>query len=166
MIADTALRERILQVDKLTAITRVRTLNELVSASVAQPRFYALLLIVFAGLALLLAVIGMYGVMAYAVSRRTHEIGIRMALGAEAGRIQRWVVGQGMLLIGFGLVAGLVAARLLTRLLTDLLFGVKPNDPATFVVIAAVLVGAALLACWVPARRAARVDPMLALRHE
>lgn len=161
-----ALRERILRVDKFTAITRVRTLGELVSASVAQPRFYAQLLALFAAIALTLAVIGIYGVMAYAVSRRTHEIGIRMALGAEAGRIVRLIVGQGMLLIGVGVVAGLVAARLLTRVLADLLFGVKPTDPATFALIAAVLTGAALLACWIPARRAARVDPLAALRCE
>lgn len=162
----TALRTRILALDNLTVITRVRTLEELVSASVAQPRFYTLLLALFAGIALTLAVIGMYGVMAYAVSRRTHEIGIRMALGAEAGRIQRLIVGQGMWLIGVGVAVGLLAARLLTRALADLLFGVKPTDPATFVVIAVVLIGAAMLACWIPARRAARVDPLMALRHE
>ncbi len=161
-----ALRARILAADKFTAITRVRTLEELVSASVAQPRFYALLLALFAGIALTLAVIGIYGVMAYTVSRRTHEIGIRMALGAEAGRIQRLVVGQGMLLVGVGVLLGLLAARLLTRVLGDLLFGVKPTDPATFTLIALVLAGAALLACWVPARRAARVDPLTALRCE
>jgi putative ABC transport system permease protein len=159
-------RARILDTDQLTAITRVRTLEELVSASVAQPRFYALLLALFAGIALTLAVIGIYGVMAYAVSRRTHEIGIRMALGAEAGRIQRLVIGQGMLLVGVGVLFGLLAARLLTRVLGDLLFGVKPSDPATFALIALVLAGAALLACWLPARRAARVDPLIALRCE
>lgn len=161
-----ALRERILRVDRFTAITRVRTLGELVSASVAQPRFYALLLAVFAGIALTLSVIGLYGVMACTVSRRTHEIGIRIALGAEAGSIQRWVVGQGMLLIGVGLGIGLVAARFLTRLLHDLLFGVKPTDLETFILIAGALAAAALPACWIPARRAARVDPLAALRCE
>ncbi len=161
-----ALRERILAVDKFTAITRVRTLDELVSTSVAQPRFYAWLLALFAGIALTLAVIGIYGVMAYAVSRRTHEIGIRMALGAEAGRIQRWVVAQGALLVFSGIALGLIAARLLTRVLADLLFGVEPTDPATFALLALALLVAALLACWIPARRAARVDPLTALRHE
>ena len=161
-----ALRERILAVDKFTAITRVRTLNEVVSASVAEPRFYTLLLALFAGIALTLAVIGIYGVMAYTVSRRTHEIGIRMALGAEAGQIERLILRQGLLLIVAGVAVGLIAARMLTRLLTDLLFGVKPTDPLTFAVIAGVLTGAALLACWIPARRAARVDPLVALRHE
>ena len=161
-----ALRARIQSVDKLTAITRVRTLEELVSASVAQPRFYTLLLGLFAAIALTLAVIGLYGVMAYAVSRRTHEIGIRMALGAESGQIRRWVIGQGLWLIVSGVAIGLLAARMLTSLLTDMLFGVKPTDPTTFVLIAGVLVVAALLACWIPARRATKVDPLVALRHE
>jgi putative ABC transport system permease protein len=161
-----ALRGRILATDKFTAITRVRTLEDLVSASVAQPRFYTSLLTLFAGVALALALIGIYGVMAYAVSRRTHEIGIRMALGAEATRIQRWVVAQGLALVLSGVALGLFAARLLTRLLTGLLFGVQPTDAATFALFAGVLVAAALLACWIPARRAARVDPLTALRHE
>ena len=161
-----ALRERIRNVDKLTAITRVRTLEELVSASVAQPRFYALLLGLLATIALTLAVIGIYGVMAYTASRRTHEIGIRMALGAEAGQIVRMIIGQGLLLVGLGLVAGLIGARFLTKALGDLLFGVKPTDPITFALIAVLLSGAALLACWIPARRAAKVDPLTALRCE
>jgi putative ABC transport system permease protein len=160
------LRARIQAADKFTAITRVRTLEELVSNSVAQPRFYALLLALFAAIALVLAVIGIYGVVGYAVSRRTHEIGIRMALGAEASHIVRMIVGQGLLLIGAGVVVGLCAARLLTGVLTDLLFGVKPTDPVTFALIAAVLAGAALVACWIPARRAAWVDPLEALRCE
>jgi len=161
-----ALRARILAADKFTAITRVRTLEELVSASIAQPRFYALLLALFAGIALTLAVIGIYGVMAYSVSRRTHEIGIRMALGAEASRIVRMIVGQGILLIGVGVSLGLLAARGLTGVLRDLLFGVQPTDPVTFALIASGLTLAALPACWIPARRAARVDPLTALRHE
>jgi putative ABC transport system permease protein len=161
-----ALRARIVAADKFTAITRARTLEELVSASVAQPRFYALLLALFAGIALTLALIGIYGVMAYAVSRRTHEIGVRMALGAEASRIARMIVGQGMLLIGVGVSLGLLAARGLTGFLRDLLFGVQPTDPVTFALIASGLALAALLACWIPARRAARVDPLAALRNE
>jgi putative ABC transport system permease protein len=161
-----ALRARILAADKFTAVTRVRTLEELVSASVAQPRFYALLLTLFAGIALTLAMIGIYGVMAYAVSRRTHEIGVRMALGAEASRIVRMIVGQGILLIGMGVLLGLLAARGLTGVVRDLLFGVQPTDPLTFALIASGLMLAALLACWIPARRAARVDPLSALRNE
>jgi putative ABC transport system permease protein len=161
-----ALRARILAADKFTAITRVRTLEDLVSASVAQPRFYALLLALFAGIALTLAVIGIYGVMTYAVSHRTHEIGIRMALGAEASRIVRMIVGQGVLLIGVGVLLGLLAARGLTGVLRDLLFGVQPTDPVTFALIASGLALAALLACWIPARRATKVDPLIALRCE
>ena len=104
--------------------------------------------------------------MAYTASRRTHEIGIRMALGAEAGQIVRMIIGQGLLLVGLGLVAGLIGARFLTKALGDLLFGVKPTDPITFALIAVLLSGAALLACWIPARRAAKVDPLTALRCE
>ncbi|HMY74633.1 MAG TPA: FtsX-like permease family protein, partial [Blastocatellia bacterium] len=161
-----ALRARIQAVDSRTAVTRVRTFDELVSASVAQPRFYALLLGLFAGIALTLAVIGIYGVMAYTVSRRTHEIGIRLALGAEAGRILRMVIGQGLTLILIGVAGGLAGAWFLTKLMADLLFGVTPTDPAVFVLISLTLIAAALTACLLPARRAARIDPLAALRHE
>jgi putative ABC transport system permease protein len=161
-----ALRSRVLEVDHFTAITRVRTLDELVSESIAQPRFYLILLGLFATIALLLAALGIYGLMAYAVSQRTHEIGIRLALGAGAKRIFSLVVGQGMMLIVIGVVLGLGGALALTRLLTDLLFGVSATDPVVFLVIALTLVGVALAACVVPARRATRIDPMIALRHE
>ena len=161
-----ALRARILEVDKFTAITRIRTLEELVSESVAQPRFYLVLLALFAGIALVLAALGIYGLMAYAVSQRTHEIGIRMALGAEARRILRLIVGQGLVLILTGVGLGLAGALALTRLMGDLLFGVSPTDPLVFVLIALTLIGVALLACLIPARRATRIDPMIALRHE
>jgi putative ABC transport system permease protein len=160
------LRSRILETDKFTAISRIRSLNELVSDSVAQPRFYTLLLATFAAIALLLAALGIYSVMAYGVSQRTHEIGIRMALGAEARRILRMVLGQGLLLIGAGLAIGLAGALALTRLMSGLLFEVSPTDPLVFVLIALLLTGVALLASWVPARKATRVDPLAALRHE
>ena len=161
-----ALRSRILSVDKFTAISRVRTLNDLVSESVAQPRFYTLLLAIFAGIALTLAALGIYGVAAYSVSQRTHEIGIRVALGAEASRILRLVVGRGLILILSGVGIGLGGAFALTRLLTGLLFEVRATDPAVFAVIALLLIAVALAACLVPARKATRVDPLVALRHE
>ena len=161
-----ALRSRILSVDKFTAISRVRTLNDLVSESIAQPRFYTLLLAIFAGIALTLAALGIYGVVAYSVSQRTHEIGIRVALGAEASRILRLVVGRGLILILSGVGIGLAGAFALTRLLTGLLFEVRATDPAVFAVIAVLLIAVALAACLVPARKATRVDPLVALRHE
>ena len=161
-----ALRSRILSVDKFTAISRVRTLNDLVSESIAQPRFYTLLLAIFAGIALTLAALGIYGVVAYSVSQRTHEIGIRVALGAEASRILRLVVGRGLILILSGVGIGLGGAFALTRLLTGLLFEVRATDPTVFVVVALLLIAVALGACLVPARKATRVDPLVALRHE
>ncbi len=161
-----ALRSRILSVDKFTAISRVRTLSDLVSESIAQPRFYTLLLAIFAGIALTLAALGIYGVVAYSVSQRTHEIGIRVALGAEASRILRLVVGRGLILILSGVGIGLGGAFALTRLLTGLLFEVRATDPTVFAVIALLLIAVALAACLVPARKATRVDPLVALRHE
>ena len=161
-----ALRGRILDTDKFTAITRVRTLNELISDSVAQPRFYTLLLAIFAGIALTLAALGIYGVVAYSVSQRTHEIGIRVALGAEASRILRLVVGRGLILVLTGVGTGLAGAFALTRLMTGLLFEVRATDPAVFAVIALLLIAVALAACLVPARKATQVDPLVALRHE
>jgi len=161
-----ALRSRILSVDKFTAITRVRTLNDLVSESVAQPRFYTLMLAIFAGIALTLAAVGIYGLMAYSVSRRTHEIGIRIALGAETTRILRLVVGHGLALIATGVVIGLAGAVALTRLMTGLLFGVSATDPAVFAIISLTLIAVALAACFFPARKATRIDPMVALRTE
>ncbi|MEW6128146.1 MAG: ABC transporter permease [Acidobacteriota bacterium] len=161
-----ALRTRILEVDKFTAITRVRTLEQLLADSVAQPRFYLLLLGLFADIALALAALGIYGLMAYTVNQRTHEIGIRLALGAGAQRILRLIVGQGFALILFGLAIGMFGAYALTRLLTDLLFAVSATDPTVFILIAFTLMTVALIACLIPARKAARTDPMVALRHE
>jgi ABC-type antimicrobial peptide transport system permease subunit len=124
------------------------------------------LLAVFAGMALLLAAAGIYGVIAYAVNQRTHELGIRAALGASAGSLQRLVFRSGMRLAGIGLAIGFVASLGLTRLLQAILYGVGPRDPLTIVVVAVVLAAVAAAACFVPARRATKVDPIVALRHQ
>ena len=141
-------------------------MREIVDNSLWQERFFATMLAFFAGLAMLMATVGLYGVMAYTVSRRTHELGIRMALGASAREIRGMVLLQSGRLVGAGLAIGIAAAVLLTRLLEKQLYGVKPADPQTLASVSALLVGAALLASYLPARRATRVDPILALREE
>jgi putative ABC transport system permease protein len=144
----------------------VRTMEERVAASTAPRRLHALLLGSFAALALVLSAVGTYGVIAYSVAQRTHEIGIRMALGAQRHDVMRQVVEEGVLLIGAGVVFGIFGTLALTRFLTSLLYGVKPTDPATFAAVSAILTGVALLASYIPARRATKVDPMVALRCE
>ncbi|HKF51307.1 MAG TPA: ABC transporter permease [Candidatus Acidoferrales bacterium] len=148
------------------AISDVQTMDELLSVSLAQQRFDMLLLGLFAALALILALIGTYGVMAYVVSRRTHEIGVRIALGAQTKDVLALVIGEAARLALTGIAIGLVGAFALTRLMSSLLFEVKPTDPATFAGVAVLFATLALLACYVPARRAMRVDPMVALRYE
>jgi predicted permease len=147
----------------------VRTMQDLVSESMSAQRFPMILLGAFAGLALLLASVGIYGVISYSVAQRVHEIGIRMALGAENRNIFRMVVGHGLRLALAGLAIGAVAALILTRLLSSfshLLYGVGSNDPLTFIAVSLLLASVAVLACYIPARRAMRVDPMVALRYE
>lgn len=152
--------------DSNLPVTHVMTLDNLFSDSVSPRRFSTFLLGMFAGLALLLAAMGIYGVMSYVVSLRTNEIGIRMALGAQPGDIWRLVIGRGARLALAGVAFGLLGAFALTKLISSLLYAVKPTDPVTFGGVALLLVSVALLACYVPARRAMRVDPMIALRYE
>jgi putative ABC transport system permease protein len=158
--------EQLHRLDPALAISDVRTMHEEVNDTVAPQRFNAILVGIYAGLALLLALVGIYGVLAYMVIQQTHEIGIRMALGAQRSDILRRVVGHGMCMVALGAAAGLVGAWGVTRLMESLLYGVAPRDPLTFLGVTGVLVAAALLACYVPAMRAAKVDPMVALRYE
>jgi predicted permease len=161
-----AARNAVWSVDPAQPISRVRSMEEYIYTSAAQPRFNMLLLAIFAALALILAAVGIYGVMSYAVTQRTHEIGIRLALGAEPRQIIRLVVGQGLGLVGAGIGLGVVGAIAVTRLMKTLLLGISATDPATFAGMAGLLVVVALIACYLPARRATRVDPMIALRYE
>jgi len=161
-----AIRTAIYSVDKDQPIASVRPLTQLIAESVARQRFAMFLFAVFSGVALLLAAIGIYGVMAYSVTQRTGEIGIRMALGAQQADVLRLIFVQGGRLVALGLGAGLVGALLLTRFISSMLFGVSARDPFTFVAIAALLAAIAGLACFIPARRATKVDPLTALRAE
>jgi putative ABC transport system permease protein len=161
-----ALREQVTAIDPNQPISNVRTMEQWVSESLAQPRFRTLLLGGFSAVALILAVVGIYGVMTYAVTQRTHEIGIRLALGAQTRDVLSLILKRGMKLAVFGVLVGLIAAMALTRLMESFLFGVRPTDPLTFAVTASGLLLIALIACWIPARRATRVDSMVALRDE
>jgi putative ABC transport system permease protein len=161
-----AIRDAVHSVDPNLPVSNVRTLDQIIAKSISQPRFYMTLLTIFAGVALALAGIGIFGVLSYAVSQRTREIGIRMALGARERSVVVMVVRQAMLLVAIGVVSGTVAALVLSQTMARMLFGVTATDPATFAGVAAVLVAVALLACYMPARRASRVDPIIALRSE
>jgi putative ABC transport system permease protein len=159
-------KEQIRALDREQPLSNIQTMEALIAASVAPQRFNTLLLGIFATLALVLAAIGIYGVIAYTVAQRTHEIGVRMALGAGRSDVLRLVVGQGLKLVLGGVAVGLAASFGLTRLLSKLLFGVGATDPLTFVSVSLLLIAVALLACYLPARRAAQVDPLVALRNE
>ncbi len=160
------IRDAIWSVDRDQTITSTFTLSSAVGDAVARPRLLTALLALFGALGVAIGGIGLYGVLAYFVTQRRREIGVRVALGAESGDVLRMVVGRGLWLAGAGIAAGLLGAALLTRLMRSVLFGVGTTDPATFAGVAAVLLGVAFLASWIPARRAARVDPLIAMRAE
>lgn len=161
-----AIRQLLFGIDLNVPVSHLRTLEHELSDSIAPRRFNLFLLAAFAGTALLLALIGIYGVMAYLVTQRTQEIGIRMALGAPRGEIVRMIVGQGMKMTLAGIALGLMAAFALTRGMASMLYDVKASDPETFAAVAATLALTAFLACCVPALKAALVDPMVTLRHD
>ncbi|HKB64554.1 MAG TPA: ABC transporter permease [Pyrinomonadaceae bacterium] len=161
-----AVRQQVKAIDPDQPIYSVRTMDDIRAESVAPERLNLTLLSIFAGIALVLAVVGIYGVMSYTVTQRTHEIGIRMAIGAQPRDVFRMVIGQGMMLALIGVVCGLIGAFGLTRLMASMLFGVEPTDPITFAAIAVLLTGIALVACYVPGRRATKVDPVVSLRYE
>ncbi|MGC1605655.1 MAG: ABC transporter permease [Candidatus Acidiferrum sp.] len=159
-------KQQVWNLDRQIPVSDIQSMNGLMAESLAQQRFNMLLLGIFAALALVLSAVGIYGLMAYAVSQRTHEIGVRVAVGAQQRDVLRLIVGDGAKLAFFGIAIGIVAALALTRLMASLLFEVAPTDPETFAVVAVLLAAVALMACYIPARRATRVDPMVALRYE
>ena len=161
-----SVRQAVKAVDPEVPVFAVRTLSDIVSDRTAQRRLAVMLITVFAAVALLLAAVGIYGVMSYAVAQRTQEIGIRMALGAERRDILRMVLWHGTLMAVAGIGLGITVALGLARLITSLLFQVSATDPPTFSIVPVVLAAVALLACYIPARRATRVDPLVALRYQ
>jgi putative ABC transport system permease protein len=161
-----SIRQRIHDLDAGLALANVKTMDQWLSNSAAQPRLNTVLLTTFAAIALLIAAIGIYGVLAYSVNQRTREIGLRMALGATPGSVLQLIVSQGMKMVLVGIGIGLAGGLASGRAVSSLVFGVPVRDPATFSLVSVVLIGVALAACIVPARRAARVDPMVALREE
>jgi len=161
-----SIRREVQAVDPNEPVFSIRTMDAVVASALAERRFTMLLLGLFAATALALSAIGIYGVMAYFVSQRTREIGIRMALGASPGDVVRMVLEQGVRLAAAGVVAGIAGALAITRVISTLLYGIGPRDPGTLVALSAALTVVALVACYVPARRATRVDPMSALRNE
>jgi putative ABC transport system permease protein len=161
-----AARREIQTIDKDQPVADVRTMQSWIDELTARSRFGTLLLTIFAALALVLAAIGIYGVMSYSVTQRTHELGIRIALGAQTRDVLKLILGRGFALTLIGVALGLAASFALTRVMSSLLFGVSATDPVTFVGLSILLIAVALVACYIPTRRAMKVDPMVALRNE
>ena len=161
-----AVRTEIRNLDRALPIANLRTLDDVMNTARSRPRFLTLLLTLFSSLSLTLAALGIYGVISYSVAQRTNEIGIRMALGAQSGDVLRLVGITGVRLAVAGIAIGAIGALALTRTMSGLLFGVSSIDPATFLLMAAALALVTLIACYIPARRAAKVDPLIALRYE
>jgi putative ABC transport system permease protein len=161
-----AVQRIVAEVDKDQAVFDIQSLEQAISSWVAPQRFWMRLFGIFAGLAVLLAAIGIYGVISYSVSQRTHEIGVRMALGAERNDVLKLVLRQGLKLALIGVAIGIAGSFALTRLIAQFLYGVKATDPMTFAAVALLLTAVALAASYIPARRATKVDPLVALRHE
>jgi putative ABC transport system permease protein len=159
-------RREVAALDKDLPVSNIKFMDEIIGKSVAQPRVYALLLGIFATLALILATIGIYGVISYTVTQRTHEIGIRMALGAQPRDVLGLIIKQGMALALVGIFLGLLVSLALGRVLASQLYGVSSTDPVTFTAISLLLMFVALIACYIPALRATKVDPMIAVRYE
>ena len=166
MMLAAAVRQQVLGVDREQSVSEVRSMEQVVGGSLARPRFAMLLLALFSALALVLAAVGLYGVISYSVAQRTSEFGIRIAMGAGPRDVLGMVVGQGLRLGVIGVVLGGVGALALTRLIRGLLFGISSFDPQTFIAMALLLTGVTLVACYIPAHRATKVDPMVALRYE
>jgi putative ABC transport system permease protein len=160
------MRAQVQDVDPALPVTAAQTLTETVSSSLSERRFSLEIVALFALTALLLAALGIYGVISYTVSERTHEIGIRRALGAQSSNLLRMILRQGLRLAAAGAAAGLLGALVVSRLMAGVLYGVEPTDPLTFAIVALLLLSVAFAACYIPARRALRVDPLVALRHE
>jgi putative ABC transport system permease protein len=161
-----AVRAAVWAVDPEQPIYRLRPMEEIVSAQIENRSLQRTLLVVFAGLALFIASVGLYGVLSYRVTNRTREIGVRVALGATSTRVARMIMGQGIALTGIGLITGVLASAALARLIETQLYGVKPTDAITYTAVADTVVVVALLACYIPARRATKVDPLIALRSD
>ena len=160
------IRQAVLSVDPVQPVSSIQSMQESFADLLVTEQFSAILMAALAAMGLVLTLVGLYGIMAYTVSRQTAEIGLRAALGARPAEIVRMILVRGGALTGMGLAAGLICAAFLNRLLSGILYSVKPTDPATFLVVSALLAMIALAACYLPARRAARVDPLVALRHE